>query len=510
MKKKYLFTAGLVVGALALAGCAPAGESTDSSDGELTVAVVSLAASVEPWAQAGHPGQYMWGAVYDALTRIDESGKPSPALAESWTNIDDLTWEFTLRDGVEFQNGEKMNADAVVATFDFLLSEEGRGQYASHVGNYSYINSVTATDESTVVITTETPRPLLANDVSIVFIVPPALLGEGIDALRASPAGTGPLAPVEWTADRIVLEPWGDSWRDAPDVESVEFVQIADAAARFQALQAGDVDVMIGLSPDQEDRIADDANLASFHETVGRMISIKFLANQGGPLEDPDVRTALNLAVNRDSINENLLLGRGVVSAWPPPGVAGHDPEREAFGYDPEAAQELLAEAGYPDGFSFTIEGNFDSWDADRQVYEAIQSDLSQIGVQMDIVQVDFVTDWLPKHNGAQEWAGEGYGAIWVSAPQYDGLRPVMWYGSCNWVAPTFCDPEMQADIDAAAVELDPELRSEYAARVFDRMVENPPALMLFDLPQVWGTGADVTNFDVASVNIDWGTLQMR
>lgn len=510
MKLKQALVAAVTVGALLLTGCSPSGGDADGpADAKIIrVGVVDLAKSIEPWAQAGHPGQYMWSAMYDALTVIDRDGKAAPALAESWERSDDTTWEFTLKKGVTFQDGSAVDAESVVTTFEFLLSDDGRAQYASHVSNYKYITGVTAIGTDKVEITTDGPRPLLASDVSSVFIVPAALLNQGIEALRANPVGSGPFKAIKWTTDEIRLEPWTDSWRKAPNVKELDFVSIPDSAARFQALQAGDIDVMIGLTPDQEARMP--ADFGAFKETVGRMMSIKYISNKGGPIADARVRKALNLAVNMESINKNLENSRGTISSWPPPGVNGYDKNRPAFAYDPDQAKKLLAEAGYGSGFTFNVEVTLNSFDNDKQVYEAMQSDLKKVGVDLVMTEIDFASSWLPKHTGAQQWAGQGYAAVWVSAPQYDGLRPVMWYASCDWVAQTYCNPEMQKSINAAVTELDVAKRDDLIRTVFDMMVDDPPALMLFDLPQVWGYNANVKNFESYSVNIDWSALEMN
>ncbi len=510
MKLKQSLIAFAAASALVLTGCsALGGEAGGSTDTKaLTVGVVDLAQSIEPWSQAGHPGQYMWSAMYDALTVIDREGKATPALAESWKRTDDTTWEFTLKSGVKFQDGTPVNSESVVSTFGFLLSEKGRAEYATHVSNYGYITDVAAIDDDTVQISTEGARPLLASDISSVFIVPAALLDQGIDALRANPVGSGPFKAIKWTTNKIELAPWAEGWRKPPNVKELDFVSIPDSAARFQALQSGDIDVMIGLTPDQETRMPD--TFGAFQEIVGRMVSIKFIANEGGPLADPRVRQALNFAVDKDNINKNLENSRGTVSAWPPPGVTGNDPKRPAFDYDLTKAKKLMAEAGYADGFTFNAEVTINSYDNDTQVYEVIQSDLKKIGVNLVMTEIDFASGWLPKHTGAQKWAGEGYAAPWVSAPQYDGLRPVMWYGSCKWVSPTYCNPEMQKNIDAAVTELDTAKRDALLGSVFDAMVEDPPALLLFDLPQVWAYNAKVKNFESYSVNIDWSALEMN
>ena len=143
----------------------PAATSTTASDGATTttaaptttteapppeavtikVGLGNMPPSAMPYLGAGSPGQYVWSNLFDGLTRIGPDGAAEPALAESWSVADDnLTWTFELRDGVTFSNGEALDAAAVAATYDTVLSEDGRATYSANVNNYGFIESVTA------------------------------------------------------------------------------------------------------------------------------------------------------------------------------------------------------------------------------------------------------------------------------------------------------------------------------------------------------------------------------
>ena len=216
-------------------GEAVADDEAEGGDGEpadsIAIAVANFPPSAEPWTGVGSPGQFLWSAVFDALTVIDEDGTPQPALAESWESIDELTWQFTLRDGVEFHNGSALTADDVVGTFELLLSEEGAASYGSSIGNYNFIDTVTAVDDATIEFSTSSPSPLLPAAISIAYIVPIDYFNEvGASTFATEPIGTGPYQSAEWGSDRVEMEVYDASWRTA-QVPSIEFVNLNDPAA---------------------------------------------------------------------------------------------------------------------------------------------------------------------------------------------------------------------------------------------------------------------------------------
>ena len=315
----------------------------------ISVGMGNLPPSAVPWTGAGSPGQYVWSQVFDALTYIAPDGSVAPGLATEWEAVDETTWEFTLRDGVTFHNGDPFNADAVVGTFDIILSEDGRATYSANVNNYAFITAWEAVDDMTVRITTETPQVLTPNALSIAYIVPPAYFNEqGAEGFATAPVGTGPYMSVAWSDQEVQLEAWDGSWRGTPSVAEVTFLNLNDSAARIQALQSGQIDIAQSVSPDQIPQLESDG-FELFSGTRGSVMSLALITNAGGPLESQQVRQALNYAVDTQTIVDELLAGLVDPGQWPVEGVngAGQDP----YPYDPELAAELLADAGYPDGF---------------------------------------------------------------------------------------------------------------------------------------------------------------
>lgn len=463
----------------------------------------NLPPSGVPWTGAGSPGQYVWAEVFDALTFIAPDGSVVPGLATSWQNLDANTWEFTLREGVEFSDGTPFNADAVVGTFDIVLSEEGRATYSGNVNNYSFIETVEKVDDATVRMITSSPNVLLPSAISIAYIVPPDHFNEvGAEAFATAPVGTGPFTVSSWSDQEISLEAWAGSWRDDPSISGVEFLNLNDPAARLQALQSGQIDIAQSISPDQIGPLSDDG-FTIFSGTRGSVQSLALISNDGGPLADPRVRLAMNYAVDTEAITEQLLAGVADPGVWPSQGVNGYDASRDPIGYDPDMAMTLLTEAGFGDGFDMVAEVTVGAFPADADIYEAMQGFLSEVGINVELQQISFGTDWLPKFLGTDgaDWVGEAFGLSWNAAPLMDAIRPFNFY-SCGWLNEFHCDQDAEDLITQINGEFDTQARNELLAQLLDLTQENPPAIWLVEIVELWAHDPAIGGFSVDNFNI--------
>lgn len=463
----------------------------------------NLPPSGVPWTGAGSPGQYVWAQIFDALTFIAPDGTVQPGLATSWTSVDENTWEFTLREGVEFSNGNAFNADSVVGTFNILLSEDGRATYSANVNNYSFISDVTKVDDTTVVMTTSAPNVLLPSAISLAYIVSPDYFNfVGPETFATAPVGTGAFTVVSWSDQAIELEAWAGSWRDDPAIAGIEFLNLNDSAARLQALQSGQIDIAQSISPDQIGPLTDDG-FTVFSGTRGSVQSLALIANEGGPLADPLVRQALNHAVDKQTIVDQLLAGVADPGVWPTKGVNGFDAARSPIPYDPDMATTLLTQAGYPNGFDFVAEVTVGAFPADALIYEAMQGYLADVGVNVELRQIAFGTDWLPKFLGSDgaDWEGQAFGLSWNAAPLMDAIRPFNFY-SCGWLNEFFCDEDQEALIGQISGEFDVAARNALLADLLQAAQENPPAIWLVELVELWAHDSDISGFSVDNFNV--------
>ncbi|MDX1450797.1 MAG: ABC transporter substrate-binding protein, partial [Acidimicrobiia bacterium] len=311
-----------------------------------------------------------------------------------------------------------------------------------------------------------------------------------------------PFAVTAWDDQTIVTEAWAESWRDDPAIAGIEFRNLNDPAARLQALQSGQIDIAQSVNPDQLGALQD-AGFGIFSGTRGSVMSLALIANEGGPLANPDVRRAMNLAVDTAAITELLLAGLADQGVWPSNGVNGYDPNREPYGFDPDAARALLAGAGFGDGFSMTAEVTVGAFPADADIYEAMAGYLADVGIDVDLQTIAFGTDWLPKFLGTDgaDWVGEAFGLSWNAAPLMDAIRPFNFY-SCGWLNEFFCDEDAEALIGQINGEFDTAARNALLTQLLQMTQDNPPAIWLVEIVELWAHAGNISGFSVDNLNI--------
>jgi len=328
--------------------------------------------------------------LYDGLVRLDASTTPVPALATHWEQVDDVTWTFVLRQGVRFHDGSPFTAADVVHTFETLLDPSFGAPLRSL---FAPIVAVEAGDAHTVTFTLAHPyAPLLSYlDVGI---VPEA----GGDAI-----GTGPyrLAHRE-RGSSIVLEANGSHWDGTPEIGRVEFLVVPDNTSRAQAFEAGDLDIVQSpLAPLDVNRLANDERHQAF--VIDGLAITYFNFNQRrAPLDDPNIRRALAMLIDQESIVGRIYEGADrIASSVLLPSSWAHASQMQQPRFDPEAADRLLDEAGYrdtdgdglrdKDGRPLSIEIGTHSEDASRvQTVELLQQTLRDHGISAELR----ISDW--------------------------------------------------------------------------------------------------------------------
>ena len=194
----------------------------------------------------GQPHVYMYPAIFDTVTYVGESGGAEPGLATSWKNTSPTTWEFALRGDIRFQNGEPLNAEAIVKVLEWFKTKAAEISPAAR--SFNYLAGARAIDDTHVEITTTAPRPILPNMLAALYIVPPKAWADmGIEEFAVNPIGTGPYRVTEWTGEQVRLEAANNSWRKAT-IPKMEFLRLTEQAARVQALLSGQIDIMIRVS----------------------------------------------------------------------------------------------------------------------------------------------------------------------------------------------------------------------------------------------------------------------
>jgi peptide/nickel transport system substrate-binding protein len=259
--------------------------------------------------------------IYDRLLDRDpKTFKPRPMLATGWKIVDDTTWEFALRPGVTFHNGEPFTAHAVKATIDYALDPATRSHFSA-AAYWGLVREVQVVDDHTVRFVTKQPWPNLIDSASLTnaLIMPAKALRElGPQRLGQHPIGTGPFKFVEWKRDeRLVLERNPDYWQGPADVSRVTFRFIPEFSSRMAALLSGEIDIMKDVPPHAVDAV-DRSGRARVRATVSSRINYLALVTlKPGPMQDARVRRAMNHAVDVDELITQVLKGRATRMCGP-------------------------------------------------------------------------------------------------------------------------------------------------------------------------------------------------
>ena len=333
--------------------------------------------------------------IYDRLLDRDaKTFKPKPMLATEWKIVNDTTWEFKLRRGVKFHNGEPFTAASVKATIDFALDPATKSHFAS-AGYWGLVKEVVVVDDYTVRFVTKQPWPNLADSAASTnsLIMPAKALKElGPQKLAEKPIGTGPFRFVEWKRDeRLVLERNPDYWQGPADVSRVTFRFIPEFSARMAALLSGEIDVMKDVPPHAVEAI-EKSGRAKLRSTVSSRINYLALVNlKPGPMQDVRVRRAMNHAVDVDELIKQVLKGRASRMCGPlAPANVDYSPV-ECYKYDPAHAQALFKEAGVdPTKLSLTLDTPSGRYPLDKDVSLAIAAQLQRLGIKTNVV----VNEW--------------------------------------------------------------------------------------------------------------------
>lgn len=426
--------------------------------------------------------------IFDTMVERDAQMKLVPGLALSWKSVDPTTWEFKLRPGVKFTDGEPMDAQAVKYSLDRVLDP------ANHAPTISYIRTVSkveVVDPMTVRITTNGPDPLLPTRMSRypAYIVPPKYVEEhGRDYFATHPVGTGPYEFVKFVPGQYVeLKANDDYWRGAPTIKSVTFKTIPDSTARTTALLNGEADIIEDLPVDLVPMVQQSPSDQVVDVKNGGLTIYLGLVMSHKPLDELKVRQALNMAIDRKTIVDDILHGMATIK--------GTQVGPADFGYadipppkfDPEGAKKLLAEAGLPDGFSITLESTH-RYMKDDAVAQAIAQMFGDVGVKV----TQQVLDWSVY---VQEVPRKGpiYMLGWGSTQTLDADAAVYAIMHSGEPYSTASIPELDKLLDESRATVDPVKRADILKQVQELAAKDVPLITLYQEDALYGKAKDVT-----------------
>ncbi|WP_425248591.1 ABC transporter substrate-binding protein [Chelativorans salis] len=498
--------AGLAMAGFAGVGLQPAEAQTPPN--VLIVGQIAEPKSLDPHAVTAVNDFRILMNVYDGLVRYsDGTLEVEPALAESWEISDDgKTYTFHLREGVTFHDGSPFNAEAVKFNFQRFLDEEhpyhDTGPFPLAFF-FSAVEEVTAEDEHTVVFTLNEPyAPFLSNlAYPMGLIVSPAAVEEHGKDFGRNPSGTGAFKFAEWESNsRVVVERNEDFWDGAPPLEAVVFRPITDANTRVAEMLSGGLDLMVETPPDNVAQFADDPAF-TVYEQAGPHVWFLILNMKEEPFDEKAARQAVNYAINKQALVENVLQGTAEIAAGPtPPAFAwAHNESLEPYPYDPEKAKELLEEAGY-DGEEvvfYVTEGGSGMLDP-VAMGTAIQADLAAVGMNVKIETYEWNT-FLGEVNPGLEGKADMAEMAWMTNDPdtlpYLTLRTDAFPENGGFNSGYYSNPEVDTILEQARQATEMEERAALYQQMQEIVHEDAPWAFIANWKQNAVAKAEVQNF---------------
>jgi peptide/nickel transport system substrate-binding protein len=380
-----LSAAGAAVGPLGR----PAGAQTTQKK-ELVVAQGGDIAFFDPHMNTSSNDIRVSFNLFDNLTSRRPDGKLAPGLATEWKLQGQTTWVFKLRPGVKYHNGDAFtSADA-----KFSLERTYDPNAKTRVSTvFLTIDRIEAPDPMTLVVHTKKPDPLLPSRLGFYGgqIVPKKYLETvGPETFNQKPVGTGPVRFVSWTKDdKAVLEANADYWGGKPDFDRLIIRALPEMAPRIAALLKGEVDLITQVPPDQGERIRSNASTQVAGALYGGLYVLG-VNSKVPPLDNPLVKQALALGIDREAIVKELWRGRGIVPSGPIAKGDNHfDASLPPLAYNPKEARERLKKAGYK-GEEVVIETTAGYMAGDKPMSEAIQAMWKDVGVNAKVEVVEY------------------------------------------------------------------------------------------------------------------------
>lgn len=472
-----LFAASLIISAACAPGVttAPSAAQTEAPQkgGSLSIGMGSEPASFDPPNYKLTTDLILTRLVFDGLVSFDNSLKIIPGLATKWTQTAATTWRFELRSGVKFADGSPFAARDVKASLE-RGAAKARGN--AFIG---FIKGVDVVDASTVDVQLKAPfGPFLQHMATPVAAITSAdyLAKSSDDVLALTPLGTGPFKLSEYLPKQRAVVVRNDSfWGKAPYLDKVTFQVIPDEASRFAALKAGQLDVVEGPPPQEAVAISKSTDLTLIKSAATRDVRLGFTVTDK-TLSNVKLRQAIALAVDAKSLVAFVVegLARFADSGWAPPEVLKTDPPL-TIPFDKVKAKQLLTEAGYPNGLTLELATSQGRYLRDKEMAEAIQQQLKEIGITANIKVIEFAAylDYLAAHKAQMFILGWGNstGDPAVASRQN-------WFSKSTFNYADYQSAEMDKILDDAEQTTDQakrqQLYQQMQKKLFDEFVMKP------------------------------------
>jgi peptide/nickel transport system substrate-binding protein len=454
-----------------------------SGDNILVAAVSAQPDKFDPHTTSAYPSFQVLENVYDTLVVPNaEDLTMEPSLATDWTTSEDnLTWTFTLRDGVKFHDGSDFDSADVVYSYNRIIDEKLQNSY-----RFTNVTSIEAPDPQTVVLQLTKPTPNLLALIGAFkgMAILPENAAEDLD-LNTEANGTGPFKLASTDANSTELTAFDDYWGGKPKIDGVEFRYITEPTAALTALKAGEVDWTDNVPPQDIESLQDDkeVDLQSTASVDYWYMSMNF---DKPPFDDPKVRQAIATAIDRDAVTEAARFGAARPNETAIPEDSFFYYDYAPFEPDVDKAKQLLEEAGVTTPLTMGLMVT-DAFPESVTAAQVIASELEPIGIDVKVETLDFAT-WLDREAKGQfdafmlSWLGNIDPADFYEQQHITG-------GSSNYQG--YSNPQVDKLLTQASTEVDQDKRKDLYDQAAKMIVDDVSYLYLYnpDVVQAWTPG---------------------
>ncbi len=422
--------------------------------------------------------------IYETLFMRDDEMKLQPLLATSSRLINDTTWEFGLRKGVKFQNGEIFNAAAVKYSLERLSDPKAKLKQTTLQG---VISKVEIVDDYTVRVYTSKPYPYLDSQLGhLGAILPPKYAQEkGMVHLARNPVGTGPYKLVSWIKDdHLVLEANDGYWKGPPRIKKGIFRPIPEPTTRVAGLQTQELDLIVNIPPHLS-RLMDWKGRSRIAKVPSaRIIYMALDTTKEGPTSDRRVRQAIAQGIDLDTIIRTVLEGNALKQGAPvTPSHFAYDPAIKPYAYNPENARKLLAEAGLAKGFDMVINSPNGRYLNDKEMAEAVAGSLRKVGISASVKPYEwgtYLNQIYSRKGGPAFIMGSGGATFDPDANYFPHLKSGQIYSHYN-------NPKMDELIEQGRITMDKGKRAKIYGEAARLYKEDAPWAFCYQQMDIYG-----------------------
>lgn len=444
------------------------------------VDLVNEPSSLDPQKQWNPDSYYVYRNVFDNLITRDDAGKIAPQIATSWEYKSPSEVVFKLRSDVKFHDGEKLTAEDVAFSVTRIIDPAFKSPQLSQ---FNKIKSAAVTGENEITITTDGPYPVLLAQLVKLSIVPKHVVEKiGDDAFNAAPVGSGPYKFDRWDRGSLVaLTRNADYWGNKGPFEKAEFRAVPDAATRLADLQAGNADLIVTLDADQAKQLEGSGSAKVLSALTERIAYLK-LNPTLAPLDNPKVRRAVAMAIDKQGIVEGLLGGFDKpASQMANDTYFGYVPDLKNVEFDPEGAKKIVEETGAgKTKLSFATSPVFD-----QRIVQALAQMLSDVGFNVEIQLTDMAAYLKRAQSEPAQQANFAFGRWSCACQDVDGVLFPLLHSSSSWSS--LRDPKIDALLVTARNTLDEKERQQAYDGVAKFVADDVPMVPLYEAAVLYG-----------------------